>query len=108
MTRSRHLAAACGVLLLVSMYGLAQPAAQADDSAPKVLLMLDSSGSMKEADPSGGTKLDVAKKSLIRALDSIPSNAEVGLRVYGADAERQRSLGGLLGLSPGASCGRPG
>ena len=25
MTRSRHLAAACGVLLLVSMYGLAQP-----------------------------------------------------------------------------------
>ena len=71
MTRSRRLAAACGVLLLVSMYGLARPAAQADDAAPKVLLMLDSSGSMKDADPSGGTKLDVAKKSLIRALDSI-------------------------------------
>lgn len=93
MTRSRHLAAACGVLLLVSMYGLAQPAAQADDSAPKVLLMLDSSGSMKDADPSGGTKMDAAKKSLIRALDSIPSNAEVGLRVYGADADGNGASG---------------
>ena len=87
MNRSHRLAAACGALLLVSVCGPALPAAHADEPAPKVLLMLDSSGSMKDADPSGGTKMDAAKKALIHALDSVPSNAEVGLRVYGADVD---------------------
>lgn len=87
MNRSHRLAAACGALLLVSVCGPVLPAAHADEPAPKVLLMLDSSGSMKDADPSGGTKMDAAKKALIHALDSVPSNAEVGLRVYGADVD---------------------
>ena len=87
MNRSHRLAAACGALLLVSVCGPVLPAAHADEPAPKVLLMLDSSGSMKDADPSGGTKMDAAKRALIHALDSVPSNAEVGLRVYGADVD---------------------
>ena len=94
MTRSHRLSAACGALLLVvSVCSLALPASHADDTAPKVLLMLDSSGSMKDADPSGGSKMDAAKKALTHALDSIPANAEVGLRVYGADSDGDGASG---------------
>lgn len=50
----------------------------------KLLLMLDSSGSMNEDDPSGGAKMDAAKKALTGVVDDLPKDADVGLRVYGA------------------------
>ena len=55
-----------------------------DDDSGKLLLMLDSSGSMNEDDPSGGTKMDAAKKALTGVVDDLPKDANVGLRVYGA------------------------
>ena len=59
--------------------------AHADPSTDaKILLMLDASGSMKEKDPSGLTKLAAAKKALTSAVDNLPANTQVGLRVYGA------------------------
>ena len=52
----------------------------------RVLFVLDVSGSMKEAadpgDPSGPTKLDLAKKAAIEALGEFKSDDQVGLRIF--------------------------
>ena len=52
--------------------------------AARVLLVLDVSGSMGDkADPkTGETKLDLAKRAAISALDQFRSDDEVGLRVF--------------------------
>lgn len=62
-------------------------AAADDDEQLKVLLVMDASGSMKDADPSGMSKIDAAKAALISSLDDIPADAHVGLRVYGATVD---------------------
>ncbi|MGH3487186.1 MAG: VWA domain-containing protein, partial [Actinopolymorphaceae bacterium] len=49
-----------------------------------LLLVLDSSGSMKEPDQSGTTKINAAKQALNTVVDKLPAEAVVGLRVYGA------------------------
>ena len=62
----------------------------------RVLLVLDVSGSMSEpadpSDPSGETKLDLAKRAAIDALDEFKPDDEVGLRVFttnlGADQDQ--------------------
>lgn len=72
-----------GTLSLAPVFLTAQNAA-AEEAAPKVLLMLDASGSMNEKDSSGVTKMEAAKKSLTNAVEALPANAQVGLRVYGA------------------------
>jgi Ca-activated chloride channel homolog len=53
----------------------------------RVLLVIDVSGSMgDEADPrTGATKLDLAKKAAIAALDQFQPDDEVGLRVFSTD-----------------------
>ena len=63
--------------------GLTMPA-QADDNDPgNLMLVLDSSGSMKE--PSAGTtKIAAAKDALNTVIDKLPAKQRVGLRVYGA------------------------
>ena len=52
----------------------------------RVLLVLDVSGSMKEPadpdDPNGDTKLDLAKRAAVDALDQFKSDDQVGLRVF--------------------------
>ncbi len=52
----------------------------------RVLLVLDVSGSMKDPadpnDPSGPTKLDLAKKATIEALGEFKSDDAVGLRIF--------------------------
>ena len=52
----------------------------------RVLLVLDVSGSMKEPadpdDPNGPTKLDLAKRAAIDALDEFKGDDEVGLRIF--------------------------
>ncbi|UUZ44020.1 VWA domain-containing protein [Janibacter limosus] len=49
--------------------------------------MLDASGSMKEKDASGGTKMAAAKEALTTVVDGLPAGTDVGLRVYGATEE---------------------
>ncbi|WP_130873252.1 VWA domain-containing protein [[Pseudopropionibacterium] massiliense] len=93
MNRSHRLAAVCGILLLVSVCGFLSSTANGRDTAPKVLLMLDSSGSMEDGDPSGGTKMDAAKNALAHAFDAASPNVEVGLRVYGADVDVNSTSG---------------
>ncbi|XVX19356.1 VWA domain-containing protein [Actinomycetota bacterium] len=62
------------------------PPASADEPVEpgRLLLMLDASGSMKDKDPSGLTKIEAAKKALTSVVDGLPAQAQVGLRVYGA------------------------
>lgn len=65
--------------------------ASADDTPAAVEFVLDSSGSMAGPDPSGGSKLDAAKRALNTMLDGLPDNSNVALRVYGARyADKQR------------------
>lgn len=53
-----------------------------------ILLVLDSSGSMKADDGTGQTKLAAAKAALNQLVDRLPEGAPVGLRVYGARGPR--------------------
>lgn len=63
---------------------VAAPTPDPAQEDPRVVLVLDASGSMNLPDPSGATKLEAAKAALTTAIGSLPENAEVGLRVYGA------------------------
>jgi Ca-activated chloride channel family protein len=61
-------------------------AATADgDDTGRMVLVFDSSGSMKERAASGETKIAAAKKALNQVIGSLPEQQAVGLRVYGAD-----------------------
>ena len=55
-----------------------------DDGPGKLVLLMDSSGSMKEPTSGGGTKIDAAKQALRRLTGELPPDQEVGLRVFGA------------------------
>lgn len=69
--------------------------AHADDDARqgKLLMVLDSSGSMREPDGSGGTKIAAAKRALNTVVDKIPAEAQIGLRVYGASVFSKQDKG---------------
>jgi Ca-activated chloride channel family protein len=61
--------------------------AAADDQGTaygRMMLLLDSSGSMAEPAGGGQTKIVAAKSALRRVVGSLPSEAQVGLRVFGA------------------------
>lgn len=58
--------------------------ADSSSTGGKLLLMLDASGSMKAMDPSGVSKMDAAKKALNTVVGGLPTDSQVGLRVYGA------------------------
>lgn len=60
-------------------------AADAETEAGRMLLVLDSSGSMKEPAAGGATKIGAAKQALGRVVDGLPDDAQVGLRVFGAE-----------------------
>lgn len=53
------------------------------DTDQNVLLMLDSSGSMAGADPSGAVKIDAAKAALERYVVGTPDNFNLGMLVFG-------------------------
>lgn len=48
------------------------------------MLVLDSSGSMKEPAGGGQTKIGAARSALTRVVRDLPDDAQVGLRVFGA------------------------
>ncbi|HSA53021.1 MAG TPA: VWA domain-containing protein [Yinghuangia sp.] len=91
--RSRRLRAAVLATPLVLLGGLlpGAPTAGAAPSAPvetgpppKMELVLDLSGSMKADDAGGQTRLAAAKQAVNRIIDTAPEEAQLGLRVYGA------------------------
>ncbi|WP_157987589.1 vWA domain-containing protein [Jiangella endophytica] len=63
------------------------------DPGSRMLLVLDSSGSMAEATPDGGTRIDAAKDALRQVIAGLPDDQEVGLRVYGAEVFSQNDPG---------------
>lgn len=86
--RARNRTALAGVLLLLASVvpALVGPAhaAPEDPSAGRTVLVLDSSGSMKEGAGGGRTKIEAAREALRDVVDGLDDEAEVGLRVFGA------------------------
>jgi Ca-activated chloride channel homolog len=88
--------AGAALVLLVVAFGLTWQAGSAsatasagvpaasDGDSGRMMLVLDSSGSMKERAAGGETKIAAAKKALGEVIGSLPPDQSVGLRVYGA------------------------
>ncbi|WBQ07275.1 vWA domain-containing protein [Kribbella sp. CA-293567] len=89
MKRSQGLRRPAALTLLTAVLLTCLPigAAQADPEpgdTGKLVLVLDSSGSMKEPAGDGKTKIVAARTALTQVVGKLPGNAQVGLRVYGA------------------------
>ncbi|TCC03653.1 vWA domain-containing protein [Kribbella soli] len=83
MIRRAALLAVVGLAIaLTSANAAATPAA---DPYSPVMVVLDSSGSMKARDAGGtGTRMDAAKRAVSTMVDGLPAEARVGLTIYGA------------------------
>lgn len=80
------LVTAGSVLLPLTVGPTAPAGAEPEPGDPgRLMLVLDSSGSMAEPASGGGTKIEAAKTALHQVVDGLPSDAEVGMRVYGAE-----------------------
>ncbi|MFC6343955.1 VWA domain-containing protein, partial [Nocardioides hankookensis] len=72
-------------VLLPLAAGHADPTSTANPGdAGRLMLVLDSSGSMSDPASGGTTKIEAAKSALHEVVDGLPADAEVGMRVYGA------------------------
>ncbi len=80
----RIFAAALGGLMMIGLALGAGSVPAAAEGSGKLLLVLDSSGSMKEQAGDGKTKIEAARTALNRVVDALPAEAQVGMRVYGA------------------------
>ncbi|GAA1931887.1 VWA domain-containing protein [Nocardioides marmoribigeumensis] len=67
--------------------------AKRDDAFGRLVLVLDSSGSMKERTAGGETRIDAAKQALGEVVEGLPADAEVGLRVFGSEVFSRRDKG---------------
>lgn len=81
---SIRLALCCALLIGLAVAPATQAATGEEGGTGKLLLVLDSSGSMKER-IGGTTKIAAAKEALSRVVAELPDAAEVGMRVYGAE-----------------------
>jgi hypothetical protein len=81
---ARSGAFACLAAVAVLGAGAAPAAAQDAGERPAVLLVLDASRSMNAPSGEGGSRLDAAKAAVDEVLDTVPAEAPMGLRVYGA------------------------
>ncbi len=74
----------CLVALTLAHPGAASGTAE-DADAGTLVMVLDSSGSMKERIGGGQTRIEAAKGALRRVIRSLPDEQRVGLRVYGSE-----------------------
>lgn len=88
------------VLFVVLLVGVAsaspaaaQPRAADGEESGRLVLLLDSSGSMKEPASGGGSKIDAARSALGDVVDQLPDSAEVGVRVFGAKVFSRQDAG---------------
>ncbi len=85
--RAAALTTAAAVVALTAAGALLAPSATARADEPsqgRLLLMLDASGSMKDDDPSGLTKMEAAKKALTGVVKALARRRPGGAAVYGA------------------------
>jgi Ca-activated chloride channel homolog len=97
-TRSLQALAAAVVgttaVLLPLAAGHADPTSTADPGVPgRLMLVLDSSGSMAEPAAGGTSKIEAAKTALHHVIDGLPADAEVGMRVYGSQVFSRSDAG---------------
>lgn len=71
-------------LIASAMITMLPTHAAADEPAGRMMLVLDSSGSMAQKAGGGQTKIEAAKQALSEVVDGLPEQQSVGLRVYGA------------------------
>lgn len=95
---SGHWAALATVLLALVVpvtatgQGNPPPAEKAPPGA-SIMLLFDSSGSMRVDDGSGKSRIDRAKEAIGALIDSSPPSARIGLRVFGGrvpDSDKRR------------------
>lgn len=65
--------------------------APVDASQHKLMLVLDSSGSMADKDASGRPKIDAARSALHQVVTGLPTHAQAGMRVFGATVAGKQS-----------------
>jgi Ca-activated chloride channel family protein len=71
--------------LLACLAGAPGALAQSPDERPSVLLVLDASRSMRApAGDGSGSRMEAARAAVDEVLDTVPDEAPLGLRVYGA------------------------
>jgi len=81
---------ACLVGLTVALW-LSQAIGQTCNTADRsVLLLLDLSGSMNAALPGGEPRVSVARRAVKGVAELLPGEAQIGLRVYGAQSPPAR------------------
>ncbi|MEU1982413.1 VWA domain-containing protein [Nocardia sp. NPDC019395] len=107
-------AAAAGVIALVpvAVPALAQQSPPPGTEYAPTMLVLDASGSMLAADPSGGTKMDAAKNAVRSFVTAAPDAAKVGLTAYGTgtgntDAEKTAGCQDVKILHPAGTIDKP-
>ncbi|MFE1383381.1 VWA domain-containing protein [Streptomyces sp. NPDC058740] len=112
ITRKRLATGACGALLAALAVGLLPTSAAADDGpvatdspkeSPKVELVLDVSGSMRQRDIDGQSRMTAAKQAFNEVLDAVPEEVRLGIRTLGADypgQDRQRGCKDTRQLYP--------
>ncbi|MFE7564986.1 VWA domain-containing protein [Kitasatospora sp. NPDC057500] len=71
-------------------------AGAAGREAPRVDLVLDVSGSMREADIQGKTRISVAQQSLSDVIDALPAETDFGIRTLGATYDGNDKAQGCL------------
>lgn len=76
------------------------PTATSSEDAGRLVLVLDSSGSMKERAAGGGTKIAAAKDALRQVAEQLPDDAEVGVRVFGAKVFSRDQPGACTDTQP--------
>lgn len=59
----------------------------------RLVLVLDSSGSMKEPSRGGVSRIEAAQAAVTDVVERLPDDAEVGLRVFGATVEDRGDAG---------------
>ncbi|MDT0201671.1 VWA domain-containing protein [Nocardioides sp. AE5] len=59
----------------------------------RMMLVLDSSGSMKEAAAGGQTRIEAARTALTEVINTLPDDADVGLQVFGATVFSRNDAG---------------
>jgi Ca-activated chloride channel family protein len=87
--RAALLGAALSTALVTALTGASTATAEAAGAAnkqpPRIETILDVSGSMKEKDVGGGTRMDAAKESMNTMIDAAPGQLATGVRVYGSE-----------------------
>jgi Ca-activated chloride channel family protein len=87
ISRAAALALLAGVLSIGGSVAVADDESVLGQDGGSLILVLDGSGSMKEAAGGGRSRMEAAKDGLNGVVGKLPQNSKVGLRVYGSTIE---------------------